>query len=238
MVVDVRLTANDRVQVSYVGSDGQLRSLLAKRVVMACPKHICKYVLHDLDRIDPDKLNAMHHVHTSAYVVANVLLDAPVARDFYDVFLLGDGSYPMNAGQASQDARVVDMLNGHYARRTTVPRSVLTLYWPLPFPTGRFTLITSQSWQEYAERLVPQIQQMLGLLGVSPGAVRQVRLTRWGHALPIARVGFIADGHVDNLRRPFEGRVYFVNQDNWALPAVENAVLDAAEMTPEISAAL
>ena len=33
-------------------------------------------------------------------------------------------------------------------------------------------------------------------------------------------------------------RVWFVQQDNWALPAVENCLLDAKTMTDEIKARL
>ena len=42
----------------------------------------------------------------------------------------------------------------------------------------------------------------------------------------------------DQLRRPLDDRIYFVNQDNWALPAVENCLLDAEIYVPQIEAGL
>lgn len=59
-------------------------------------------------------------------------------------------------------------------------------------------------------------------------------MTRWGHAMPIAKPSFIADGTPQELLRPFDERVDFANQDNWALPAVENSLLDARWVADEI----
>lgn len=238
LVVDVRLAPAGRVQVTWREPNGDVRSLLARRVVMACSKHICKFMLPELAQLDPVKFDAMQQIQTRAYVVANVLLDAPVSTPLYDIFLLEDGNFPMDEGSAELQSRVIDLLNGSYAQGGALPRSVLTLYWPLPFARGRFSLIADNGFQDYATRLAPQIRRMLDLIGVKHNRVRQVRMTRWGHAMPIARPGLIANGVVDDLRRPFADRVYFVNQDNWALPAVENSVLDAAAFAPEISAAI
>lgn len=237
-VVDVRLAANDKVQVTYTEADGQVRSLLARRVVMCCPKLVCKNMIHDLVHLDLEKFDAMHRVHYRAYLVINVLLNSPVERDFYDIFLLGDGDYPMSEGAAELDSRVADMLDGSYALQPPGPRNVLTLYWPLPFGLARFRLIVEDAWINYARASVPQIQAMLQMLDVPASAVRQVRVTRWSHALPIARIGLIADGTTAHLRRPLADRIFFVNQDNWALPAVENCLLDAEIFVPQIEASL
>ncbi len=237
-VVDVRLTVNDRVQVTYTGADGKCRSLLAKSVAMCCPKMVCKNILHDIQTLDPPKFAAMDHLRYRAYVVVNVLLHQPVRTDFYDVFLLGDGAFAMSEPQAQADSRVIDMLSGHYARKKDSPSGVLTLYWPLPFNFGRWTLLTEPSWQNYAAAVVPQIRSMLRLLHLGPEAVTQVRLTRWGHAMPIAQPNLMADGVIDHLRRPIGNKIFFIHQDNWALPAVENCLLDAEIFVPHISAAL
>lgn len=125
------------------------------------------------------------------------------------------------------------MLRGDYQHEHG-PRSVLTLYWPLSWPSARFTLLLNDPWQHYTGLLVPQIRRMLSLLDVPESAVRQVRLTRWGHAMPIPRPGLIANGTVETAHRPLGNNVYFVNQDNWALPAVENSLLDAKAVTDTI----
>jgi hypothetical protein len=237
--VEVRLAADGRVRVIYKDAAGAFGALLARRVVLACPKHVAKYLLPDVPRLDPEKDLALHAVMGAAYLVANVLVDAPVRGGFYDAFLLGHGDFPMDEGALIERSRVVDVVNGDFTRRPSARQGVLTLYWPLPWASARFTLLERDSaWQDYASRLAPQIDAVLGLLGLHRRDVRQVRMSRWGHALPVAYPGFIASGFAHHARRPFAGCVYFVNQDNWALPAFETCLLEALCWTAEIDATL
>lgn len=232
-VIDVR-PRGERLQVTYFDASQHLRSISARFVVMACSKHIAKHVLFDLEHWDGEKLQAMNQISTYPYLVANVLLHSPIERDFYDCFLLGDGvSYPMSGEALSQNPIVTDMVRGDYTREHG-PRSVLTLYWPLSWAAARFTLILDEPWRHYTELLVPQLRRMLALLDVPESAVRQVRLTRWGHAMPIARPGLIAYGTAELAHRPLGNNLFFANQDNWALPAVENSLLDAKAVTDTI----
>ena len=232
-VIDVR-PRGEGLQVTYYDSSQNLRSVSARFVIMAGSKHIAKYVLYDLEHWDWDKLQAMNQIPTSAYLVANVLLESPIKRDFYDLFLLGDGvHYPMSSADFEANPIVTDMLRADYTHEGG-PRSALTLYWPLSFPSARVSLIVNEPWKHYTGLLVPQIRRMLKLLDVPDSAVRQVRLTRWGHAMPIPHPGFIANGTVETAHRPIGNNLYFVNQDNWALPAVENSLLDAKSVTDTI----
>lgn len=226
-VVDVRLAQGNRVQVTYRDKDHNLRSLLARKVVMCCPKHVAKFVIHDLNALDPDKVTAMWQLETRPYVVANVLLNGRMRHDLYDVFALGDGHYPTNVVEADAWWHFADVVDGAFARHGHPDRSVLTVYWPLPSNMGRRRLIAPDGWQQHADRVAPQISSVLGLYGFEPSDVVQVRMARWGHAMPIPVPGTIADGKAEKLRRPIEDKIYFANQDNWALPAVENSVLDA-----------
>ena len=231
-VIDVR-PQGQRIKVTYYDAAQNLRSISARFVIMAGSKHIAKYVLFDLEHWDYDKLQAMNQIGTLPYLVANVLLNAPIQRDFYDCFLLGDGiHYPMSGDDLEQNPIVTDMLRGDYANEG--PRSVLTLYWPLSWASARFTLLLNEPWEHYTQLLLPQLRRMLSLLNVPESAIRQVRLTRWGHAMPIARPGLIADRIAETAARPIDNKVFFVNQDNWSLPAVENSVLDAKSVTDEI----
>jgi hypothetical protein len=177
----------------------------------------------------------MQQITTAAYVVANVLLDAPSAAAGYDLFLVHDQTFPMTEIAFETASRPIDVLDGNFALNGNLPRSVLTLYWPLPFPSARFTLLLGDPWDAYAQAIRPRVGEILDLLGIPLGAVRQVRLTRWGHALPIAKPHLIWSGVPEQLLRPFQDRVFFVNQDNWALPAVENSLLDAKSVTDQVS---
>ena len=235
-VVDVRPVAGpgNKSQVTWVGTDGRCRALHAKKVVMACPKFMCKEVIHLLGNEDVDKLNAIDALEYRGYLVANVLLDSPIKREFYDIFLLGDGIYPMNQAGAEDDRFVCDVVDGNYAAGSMNNGSsnVLTLYWPLPFDFGRWTLLHEANWVNYSKMLAPQVRRILKLLDVPDTKVKQVRMTRWGHAMPIHAQGLISNGTCEEVRRPtMNDRLFFVQQDNWALPAIENCLLDAKAYT-------
>ncbi len=242
-VVDVRVRPDGSTQVTWKTPEGAFRSLLARRVVMACPKHVCRYVIHEFEQRDRSKFNAAQLL-TRSYVLANVIVDRPIPREFYDLFTLGDpSSFPMSSDDATNYWRYTDVLDGSFApgpNGNLLPArpSILSLFWPLPYDTARFDLVLDDPIGKFGAALVPQLRESLGLVGLPESAVREIRFARWGHALPLAQPGFIADGGPEELIRPFENSVYFVHQDNWALPAVENSLLDAVNAADAIAADL
>ena len=236
-VVDVRRDG-DRFKVTWLDSSGCPQALKAEFVVMACSKHIAKYILHDLQNRDLRKYDAMQSIETMAYVVGNVLLNQPVQRDFYDIFMIGDQSFPMTAAAFEANPRPVDVTDGNYALPPSTPRTALTFYWPLPWFTARFDLVLNDPFPRYAQAMAASTRHALGLLNVPESAVEQIRMTRWGHAMPLAKPNLIANGTTQELLRPFDKQVFFVNQDNWALPAVENSLLDARSVARQIKALL
>lgn len=237
-VVDVRVLGTDRCQVTWKDAAGVFRSLTAKRVIVCCPKHVSRHIVRGLENLDPDFWAATYQVNTTGYVVANILLDRPRRLHFYDLFLLRDGTSPDGPEGVEQYSRVTDAINGTFARRGGGSSDVLTLYWPLPFHTGRFTLIYETGWQDYANRLVPQVCSLLDMLDIPQREVRQIRMTRWGHAMPLATPDFIARGFPQILRRPFLDHVFFASHDNWCLPAVETALLEASHQSDHVRRSL
>lgn len=242
-VVDLRVQPDKSSLVTWREPDGSFRSLTARRVVMAAPKHVAKHIIQGLATTDPDKYNAMF-LTRRAYLLANVVLDRPVPREFYDIFLLGDpATFPMSDGQAGVFGRYTDCLNGSFADGPTTPQvpprpSVLSLFWPLCYGSARFDLILGDPVLRFAKLMAPQLRETLALLDLPVESVIEIRFARWGHALPLARVGFLNEGVPEQLIRPYQDAVHFVNQDNWALPAIENSLLDAHRVAAEIRAAL
>lgn len=237
-VIDVRRLPTGKMLVTYrvgEGAPGVFRSIIAKKVIMCCPKHVAKHIIRPLQQEDPEKFEAIERLETHSYLVANVLVDAPVNRDFYDLFLLGNGDFPLTPNEAEERPAVVDVVSGHYARgaKPQAP-SVLTLYWPFPHANGRRWVIADDGWERFARDIGPQVRRIVKLLGAPESAIRQVRLTRWGHPMPNATPNLIADGACEAMHRPIGGEVFFVAQDNWALPAVENTLLDLERFLPAI----
>ncbi len=236
-VVEVRVLGRDRVLVVTKDGNSVFRSMIAKRVVMACPKHVARWVLTEMRANDPDRFAQFTDVNTSAYVVANVLLNRPVQTHFYDLFMLRNGEFEQ-VYDPSNPLRITDVVNGAFARRGHEHTSVLTCYWPLSFGTGRFAIIADDAFEVFANRVAPELDAALNILHLNRNDIEQIRLTRWGHAMPIAKVGLISRGISEALREPWMDHVFFVNADNWSLPAVETCLEEALFWAPRIEAGL
>ncbi|MDF1809209.1 MAG: NAD(P)-binding protein [Phycisphaerales bacterium] len=238
-VVDLRVQDDGRSLITWVEPDGSFSSLLAKEVVMACPKNIARHIIHDLEQDDPERYSAMR-LGRRAYLVATIVVDRPIPDNFYDIFLLENPEeFPMSEGEASSFWRYTDVTNGSFApgqNMNMLPKEpgILTLYWPLPYEAARFSLVLHDPIDTYARALTGKIKSTLDLVGLPPASVQEIRFARWGHAVPHARVGFLADGIHTIIRSPYRESVHFVNQDNWALPAIENSILDANEVAEAI----
>lgn len=234
-VAEVRLVDGGS-HVFWRMSDATRRTTFARHVVMANSKHIARHVLPWLGAVDEPKLEAMHRVPTVAYIVANVVLSRPLARDFYDLYLGGGRAFPMDDNAFEQHRVITDAVNAGFA--TSPSTGAITLYWPLPWHTARFSIVNEEDWRTYAELAAPQILAKLGHFGLAPRDVTQVRLSRWGHAMPFAGPGAISSGLPQELRRPIGDRLWFANQDNWLLPAVETCLTEAMWVSAAVQSAL
>ncbi len=239
VALDVRLNPGG-AQVTYLDNQKNIRSIQAKKVVISAPKFVADKLLGDwVANNDQERLTAFSQLNYRAYAVANILLNVDVPDQFYDLFYLQDGEIPAEDKiDPSVWNRPLDAVSAGYPFKGLSDRSVLTVYWPMPFDGGRFLMLFEESFDYLTNTALPHIDYLMNVLGLDRSHIEQVRLTKWGHALPIARPNFIADGHAEAVRAPIEDTIYFVQQDNWALPAVENSLLDAYEYAPQIAAAL
>ena len=235
--VDIKELEHGKWKVSYRTPDGGFRAIQTDNLVMANSKHVAKYLINDLEGLDPEKSEALNEIRTMPYIVVNILLRNRPEKIPYDLFLLGQGDLPMTPDAFQANSRPVDVLDGDYAsgplKYETSQGASLQLFWPLPWHTARFSLVTESAFEEYAAKAAEQIHSLLPRLGISVSDIAQIRMVRWAHAMPIPVPGLIADGTCEMIRRPI-GSMYFANQDNWALPAVENTVLDAIEFSQSI----
>lgn len=231
LVFDVRVV-DDGVVVAYQDSAGTVRSIHAETVVMACPKFVVEKVL---EGIEPERLQAIKKLKYRSYLIANVCLKGGYPKPFYDLYLLGDGK--INSADVEASARkqgVTDVILASYAR-PNADNTVLTLYRGMPFDGARPEIDASGSYQRYREEFQKQLtENILPLLNLKKEDIVDLRVARWGHPLPVAAPGLIANGTVETIRKPFKERVFFVEQDNWALPAFETSVTEALIWAPEL----
>lgn len=223
----VRMTIDKGgVNVTYVDRENHLHTIRAQKVIAANPKFLLSYMIPQMEKLDPEKSAAIDALVTRGYCVVNVLVNRPV-DDFYDLFFLRDGFSPSTEPEAQDWSRPQDVINAHYPLGPSKERTVLTYWWGLPYWWGRVELLVADPFTFWAQKSSNFIRETLPILGLKDNDVEMVRMTAWGHPMPIPVPNLIADGHAEALRRPLADRIYFANQDNWALPAVENSVLDA-----------
>lgn len=219
-------------------ADGSVRRMHARHVVCAGPKHTLPHLIPWLSAADEAKHDAIRQVHTVPYLVGNVILSRPIPHDLYDLFVAGSTAFPMDANAFGAQPVITDMVNGSFALEGHGPCAALTLYWPLPWHTARFEVVAPDAWRTWAGRAAEQLAALLPLIGRTMDDVLQVRWARWGHAMPVAPPGWYGSGAPQLLRRPLEGCIWFANQDNWLLPAVETSLLEGLDVAARIDEAL
>ncbi|MGA9572572.1 MAG: FAD-dependent oxidoreductase, partial [Lysobacterales bacterium] len=237
LVFDVEV-GKDGVRVAYLDGTGKIQSLLAQSVVMACPKFVAAKLINDLE---PERIAAIAQLRYRSYLVANVCLNGPVKDPFYDLYLLGSGELQgEDARSASQKQKVTDVIVADYAsRKPGSDHSVLTLYRGLPYDGARAELFAPDAYQTYKQQFEQQVtESILPMLKISKDQVADLRMARWGHPLVVPKPGQITSNTVNIIRKPFRDQVFFVEQDNWMLPAFETSVTEALLFEPKIRAAL
>jgi hypothetical protein len=197
---------------------------------MACPKFVVAKILKS---IEPERQELISKLRYNAYLVGNALLNTPVKDDFYDLYMLGDAKIDFkNIQQTSDRHGITDVVHGAFAK-TSKQGSVISCYRALPFTGGRALIFAPESYESFRAAFENQIrEQILPALGVKPETLVDVRVARWGHPMPVATPGLIASGEMEKIRRPFGDRVFFVEQDNWMLPAIETCAEEALHWAP------
>ncbi|GHV44673.1 hypothetical protein FACS189492_1360 [Clostridia bacterium] len=230
-VIDVREEKGSEL-VTYADGKGNLRQIRAAAVVMACPKFIASRLLGDFGK---DRAEAMKRMGYRAYVLGNALLDRPPQRDFHDVYLLKDGEIPFGDTQRNvHNHGVCDATFANYGQLQK-DHTVITLCHPLPYDGGRSDLLLPDAFERYHKLMTAELfEKILPPLGYYNTDLKELRLTRWGHPIPYAKPGFFFANGPAILSKPFRGRVFFVNQDTWAAPAIETCALEALKWAPKV----
>ncbi len=233
LVFDVRVV-NNAVLVSYVDVKDRVYTIQADTVIMSCPKFVAQRLVDDFE---PERIEALSKLRYRSYLVANVLIDRPVKDSFYDLFFFDEKAGKLgDIKTAAERQKASDFVYANYNTPNT-PHTVLTLFRGFPYDGARQEIYSPDAYEKYRADFQKQIhKEILPILGLQSKNVVDVRLSRWGHPLPVSDVGHIAEGRVNQFRKPFKDRVFFVEQDNWALPAFETTFAEASTWTPQARA--
>lgn len=226
--------------IDYVDGEGKPRRILSKHVVVALPKFVALRLFDDLPA---DRHSAFRSIEYRAYVVANVRLRGRPERSDYDVFRL-DGT-PAERPPSLEAAVSTDVVRASFAavvgpeNRPPVRRTeVLSFFRALPFTGARPELLADGSLEKLRRSFERELDGYLPALGISPDTVLGIRLTRWGHAMPVPKAGIFRDGLPARLWAPLGETVHFAHQDNWCLPAFETAMEEALRVSQTVRKAL
>ena len=235
LVFDIGVV-KEGAEIAYVNFSGKVVKVAAKRVIFAAPKFVAAKVIEGLET---PRTKAIASLKYRPYVVANVLvegesfLSASNEPKFYDIYFVTtkrEKNPPL--------AEVTDLTFGNFAMPDAA-RSVLTLYAPIPEGEKRAALMTATHETLKADIEKQLKEKILPVLALEPSKVKEIRITRWGHPLPLAEVGnFSAKGKIELLRAPFRDVVYFTNQDNWTLPGFEGLFDSALATSAEVRSRL
>jgi protoporphyrinogen oxidase len=221
LVIDISQDATG-VRVCYEGPDGNLKTIQAKSVVNTSAKFISKIVVSGLP---DDQIDAIDSLDYRAFVVANVLLKNPIKSPGYDVFSM-TGEVPKDPKKEIANRVYTDLTFANWSQGDQTAHGVVSLFRPYPYDGGRKELYKPTAFDKIKADFKTAVPTLLTSMGIDPASVVEIRLSRWGHALPCAKKGLIADGTVEKASRPI-GKVFFGQQDNWASPCFESAIAAA-----------
>ncbi|MBI2339797.1 MAG: FAD-dependent oxidoreductase [Deltaproteobacteria bacterium] len=224
LAIDVTAQA-DGVFILYQDTAGRMRSIKAKKCIVASPKFVAKHLVSGLG---VSQREAMNRLRYRAYLVANLPLKKKFPSPSYELFRL-TGEVPADNREDSKKRPFTDLIFGSWAAGDHPKHSVLTLYKAYPFDGGRTELYVPDAYSNARTEFEKGIPEILKALSLNADDLLDIRITRWGHALPVAETGLIADGTVTRASQPLQDRIFFANQDNWANPCFETALASANE---------
>lgn len=224
LVFDVQAQQDD-VLISYLDPNNEAQSILAEKVIMSCPKFVAAKLI---DQLSAKKTAAISELEYRAYVVANLLINHPLTETDYDIYWLGPGKADFkNVAAYARGRGITDIINANFSSPDH-QKTVLSFYQALPYHGGRSELYANNSYASMKAKISAQLKkEVYPFYDLKEQDIVDLRLTRWGHPLPLASVGLLQRGIVDTLREPIDNRIFFVEQDNWALPAIETVAAEA-----------
>ncbi|MCC6277096.1 MAG: FAD-dependent oxidoreductase [Oligoflexia bacterium] len=206
---------------------GTPKAVKARYCVFAGQKFVAKRVISGIPQ---KQLEAMNRIRYRAYLVCNVLLDKKISSKSYELFRLEE-SVPRDRANDSQNRICTDVVFADWANHDRAERSVLTLYKSFPFDGGRALLLGSGAYEHVRSIFESKLESILLPLGLSKNDVRELRISRFGHALPLAAPGLLSDGTLTQASKPISDRIFFANQDCLANPCFEVAANSAHDAT-------
>lgn len=203
--IDIR---DGGASVVYSLKDGSTHRVNCRRVIVAVPPLVAARIIPALD----DRAKAgLLSFKFGAYLVANFCMPRKTFRGAYDNWV---GS-PFTFSDVIL-AETPYLATGTYKHEMG---SVLTVYQPYGNLSPGRTLLLQGNRQAFASSLVEQLSKLVPQFQSN---LEEVVLTRWGHAMVIARPGLFA--RLAQLQAIDTGPVILAHNSMAGLPSAESAI--------------
>lgn len=219
---------------SFCPETQKLTLIEAEAVVMACPKFVVGNILKNIEQ---ERLDAIEQYKYRSYIVANVLVNKKIDPTFYEILMV-KGTDLKNKMNGKNLRRATDIVHASFGSVGT-DHTVISMYRPMPYDGGRQELFASGAYEKFRSEFENQIRNdVLPVLKINPSEMVDIRLAQWGHSIPIAQPGLLSGNICQKVRAPHKNRVFFAEQDNWALPCVETSIGEAIYWEPFVREAM
>lgn len=216
LVTNVRVEGDKTFVTSLNSLTNEVTEIECKAAIMSCPKFVVNRILHE---IEPERRTAIEEMSYRPYLTANILLNMPIEKFFYSLRVVESSGF---------DHMSTDIAYGSFASNKS-NNTVLSIYRPMGQEGDRYKLLKSDAYEKYRESFEEELREkVFPILNIKNSDIFDIRISRFGHALPLAAPGLLVNNVSTKVRTPFKDRVFFVEQDNWALPAVETCFYEAS----------
>lgn len=217
---------------------GRIQELVARALVFASPLFLAEKIMPWLPAGQRTAISTLNY---RSYVVANVLLRRSIDRIFkHPAFQRAYELTPVHGhvidreDTAALSARKVfsDAVVGDFPVWRNADRAVLTVYRPYPYDGGRADML-SVSYGDMDADVRRAVMEMFAPHGLAAADIEDIRISRWGHPMIVARPGQLADGTLVRAAQAQQG-LAFAHTDTQGAPAFENAMAAATDAADAI----
>ena len=238
----LRIERDGELYAVSAWQQGKLHRYQARTVIFAAPLYLAPAIIPALPE---SQRSAIATLAYRSYVVANVMLkrgvaqiiSAPALRDGYELTRVHGVDVDKVAAREIATRKVYsDAIWADFAARRQPSHSVLTVYRPYPYDSGRAELL-AQGYRQIEDEVRREVLAGFGAHGLRADDIDGIHLSRWGHPMLVARPGQLADGTLKLASQPQPG-LYFAHTDVQGAPAFENAMAAARDAANAVAAQL
>lgn len=225
------IPGNGFVDIVVEESLFKLKTIRAKYAIMAAPKFVAKKIIAT---IPANQLRAMEQITYRSYMVGNVTLKKNITSKGFDLYCLNGRIPERPTPSKTMSQGFTDMIFANWAQNDKASPATITMYKAFPYQGARQFLLNPMAHNKHRDFMLIELKKYFPELGISADDIAAVRMTLWGHAVPVCQAGFASSKELELASQPI-GNIFFANQDNSISPSYESAESAALAASLEIS---